>query len=115
MPTVHLPKPPEPLDDEPTRPLASPLGHFGRGLMAIALVACNAGTVEMERPGLHKMILAEEPVPGHYVVVLNDNAGDTEALAEELTAAHNGAVTLSYRRALRGFAARLSAADAEAL
>lgn len=52
-------------------------------------------------------------VPGQYVVVFkNEFAGEVAAAAHALTAAHGGTLLHTYRHALRGFSARLSAAAA---
>jgi subtilisin family serine protease len=43
-------------------------------------------------------------IPGQYIVVLSDAAGDVDASARQLTASHGGSVRYVYRAALRGFA-----------
>src|SRR5688572_25542724 len=61
---------------------------------------------------------AGEKVPNHYVVVLHDSAGSDAAvsgLSDELTRGHRGERLYVYTRALKGFAARLSEADARRL
>src|SRR6185503_21137297 len=62
-------------------------------------------------------------IPGRYIVVLRDDASapsglraaSAAGLASDLAARHGARVTRVYQRALRGFAARMSAAAAEAL
>jgi len=59
---------------------------------------------------------AGDLVPEQYVVVFkNDLAGEVGAAARALTAAHGGTLLHTYRHALKGFSARLSAAAAAAL
>jgi len=46
-----------------------------------------------------------DKVPGQYIVVLKDDAGDDEAVAAEMAAAHGLGILNSYGHALHGFAA----------
>jgi Tol biopolymer transport system component len=59
----------------------------------------------------------ERVVPGSYIVVLKDDvaAGRVRALAEQLSQAHGGQLTATYRHALKGFSAQLGERAAEAL
>lgn len=58
---------------------------------------------------------AENPVPGQYLVVLDDRVPNAHAAAVSLAAQHGGVVRHVYTVALRGFSARMSPAAAEAL
>ena len=69
---------------------------------------------------------AQDPVLASYIVVLKPDAARSAAaapsarplvatVAQELSRAHDGAVTSVYQYALKGFAARLSAGQAAAL
>src|SRR3989344_3691314 len=58
---------------------------------------------------------AEEIIPGQYIVVLNDTVSDADQVEEELTGRARAERLQSYRYAIRGFSARLSADAAAAL
>jgi subtilisin family serine protease len=69
---------------------------------------------------------AQEPVSGSYIVVLNPDQARSaterpssrplvSVLAQELARAHGGVVASIYQHALKGFAARLTGAEAAAL
>lgn len=57
---------------------------------------------------------AARPVQGEYIVVLADNA-DVTHVSDELLRTHGGARFARYTNTIRGFAARLTEAQAEAL
>lgn len=97
-----------------------------RHLVAAALVAgtaaCADGPVEPARsatePGPAPLLAPAPGVQGiadRYVVVFRDGVDDVPGTAERLTAAHGGTLHHTYRHALRGFAATLSAAGVEAV
>jgi hypothetical protein len=54
-------------------------------------------------------------IPGQYIVVLREPAGDVAAVARSLLARHGGALRRTYTRALRGFSAQMSAEAAAAV
>jgi subtilisin family serine protease len=54
-------------------------------------------------------------IPDEYIVVFRDDVADPSGLAEQLATAHGASVRFTYRRALKGFAAHMSAAAAQAL
>jgi subtilisin family serine protease len=54
-------------------------------------------------------------IPDEYIVVFQDNVADPPGLARQLAAAHGASVRFTYTRALKGFAAHMSAAAAQAL
>jgi subtilisin family serine protease len=56
-----------------------------------------------------------QPALDTYVVVLDANAGDTGAVAGQLSQAHGGTVGFVYRHALKGFSIRITAAGAAAI
>ena len=57
-----------------------------------------------------------DAVPGEYIVTLADvPRSQVRAIAADLAGDHDGEVTFTYKRALRGFAVEMSAADAWAL
>lgn len=58
---------------------------------------------------------AEEIIPGQYIVVFNDTVSDADQVEEELTGRARAERLQSYRYAIRGFSARLSADAAAAL
>src|ERR687886_967887 len=47
---------------------------------------------------------AGDPIPGRYIVVLNDDVSDPAAVASELAQSSNLEVTHVYHNALKGFA-----------
>ena len=63
-----------------------------------------------------RLLRAESPVPGQYVVVLAPLAmgepEDVPALAEALASKHGGQVLQVYQKALRGFSVRMTEAQA---
>ena len=84
------------------------------GLLALALAGPAAAELRVPQ--------GARPIPDSYIVVLRDGAPGGASLsssragvASELAARHGGLVTRVYERALRGFAARMSRAAAEAL
>lgn len=68
-------------------------------------------------PPTGEVVEAPRSVPGEYIVVLEDRVPRPEvaAVADDLAAEHDGEVLDTYRHAVRGFAAELSAEDAAAL
>ncbi|MEO6332096.1 MAG: S8 family serine peptidase [Gemmatimonadaceae bacterium] len=56
-----------------------------------------------------------EVIPGEYIVVLKDAVRDASEVSTRLIAAHGGTRRFTYTRALKGFAARLPDAAAQAL
>ena len=88
-----------------------------------ALVVLLIAAAPSGAGGVHA---AQDPVLGSYIVVLKPDSARSAtaapsarplvaAVAQELSRAHGGAVTSVYQYALKGFAARLSADQAEAL
>src|SRR5262245_59469530 len=64
-----------------------------------------------------RFLRSDRPVPNQYIVVLRDAPGSQEVgvVGQRLASEHGGTVLLTYRHALRGFAARLSERQAIAL
>ncbi len=58
---------------------------------------------------------AQRPVPGSYIVVLEDGIRDLPAAANEMAAQHAGRLGFLYERALRGFSIELPEGRARAL
>jgi len=56
-----------------------------------------------------------DKIPGQYIVVLEDRYTDVAAIADELVGKHRGQLKHLYGKALKGFAARMSEADANDL
>ena len=57
----------------------------------------------------------EGAIPDEYIVVFRDDVADPPGLARQLAAAHGASLRFTYRKALKGFAAHMSAAAADAL
>lgn len=85
----------------------------------LCLVACNAE--EPDRPAGERkasLLSASDPVPNHYIVVLdeqNADFSDVGAITDRLSTGYGAQVTHRYRFALRGFAATMNPDDALAL
>jgi len=100
------------------------VGLLAAILAVVSLLACgpagNSGGSEqaMSHVPSATVLRAERAVPGQYLVVFRDarvakDAVDTEA--DGLARSHGGRVFATWRHAVRGFAAYLSAAQAQAL
>ncbi len=91
-------------------------GIAGTGLRPAAAGGNGAAEPESTVP-VGQVVPAPVPVDGQYIVTLAPGAesSDVDAEAATLAAAHGGEVLHTYRSALRGFAARLSADEALAL
>lgn len=51
-------------------------------------------------------------IPGQYIIVFEDRVADVDAVAEELVRGHNGHKNHVYTKAIKGFSANFSDADA---
>ncbi|MFL5300156.1 MAG: S8 family serine peptidase, partial [Anaeromyxobacteraceae bacterium] len=60
------------------------------------------------------LVRARQPVAGQWIVLLRPDA-DPDSESTRLLAMHGGARLRAYRHALRGFSARMSEAQAQAL
>ncbi|HEU5306104.1 MAG TPA: S8 family serine peptidase [Acidimicrobiia bacterium] len=87
--------------------------------LAVALATLLALAIPVTAeppPGPGAVIHARDPIPGQYIVVLNDgDAATTPAVSHALAGRHDGQVIDVYTHTIHGFAARMSEADAEAL
>ncbi len=84
---------------------------------ALAGVAIGGGLAcgEATRPEPDAPAARTGTVPGEYIVVFRSTVTDPAALATQLVRSHGGTLRFSYTSALRGFAATLPAAAAQAL
>ena len=99
-------------------------GRFAVAVSAVVMAACAEPT-SVPSPAAPVSPLDEAPVyargegggpiPDQYIVVFNDDVADPAALARQLAAAHGTSPRYVYQYAIKGFAARLSAAAAVAL
>lgn len=80
-----------------------------------AFVDDNSVSAAATQRSQGKLLRAERAIPGQYIVVLNDQAGDPHEAALALTFAHGGSARHVYTRALRGFSVVLPEAAAIAL
>jgi len=64
-----------------------------------------------------KFLRSASAVPNRYIVVLNDDAlvPDVSSIASSLANAHQGSIEHTYSHAIKGFATRMSEAEAMAL
>jgi serine protease len=84
-------------------------------LTLILAAACQAGDVPVSPRSLTSDAAAAIQVDGGYIVTFDDSVRDAPGLARALAGAHGAAPRFTYRHALKGFAAPLSAAAASAL
>ncbi len=100
------------------------VGILAAILVAASILACgpegSPGGSEPAFKNVHSgtVLRAERPVPGQYLVVFKEARVAKEAVdvqADELARSHGGRVFASWRHAVRGFAAQMSAAQAQAL
>jgi len=85
---------------------------------AFALAACQDSTPVAPPTGAPAAARAPAPgrvIPGQYLVVFNDDVRDVPGLARRLVAQHGGSMLFIYESALKGFAARIPDAAAQAL
>src|SRR5688572_15101643 len=71
--------------------------------------------MQAESPAIVFSSSQHERIPDQYIVVFNDDVSDVAGRANGLMLAHGGRVDKTYTRAIRGFAARMSAHAAAAL
>jgi subtilisin family serine protease len=93
-------------------------------LALFGLAACGPEAEEATQAPVtlltsRKLLKSQEPVQGEYIVVFKDGPGPSlasvSATASELVQAHGGQVKRTFSRALRGFSARMTEAQARAL
>jgi subtilisin family serine protease len=77
--------------------------------LAITVIAASAISAHAETPAVQSVAGA---IPGSYIVVLKDNVSIS---ATTLTSRYGGTVTASWQHALNGFAARMSAQEANTI
>src|SRR5689334_8584130 len=87
---------------------------------AALLLACGAAPdgapPELRQSG--QVLRAGRAVPGQYIVLFRDaqvRAEDVDAESDALARRHNGELLRTWRHAVRGFATRMTAAQAQAL
>ena len=87
--------------------------------LAIGILLTVPATTEADGKG-RGVLTADRPIAGQYIVVLRTTPAevedvDVERAAERISRKYNAAVDVRWRHALKGFVARMSAAQAEAL
>ena len=90
------------------------LAAFAGAAMAAAFTAGPAAAA----PATGTVLAAANPIAGSYVVILKDGKatpGAVRSAAGDLAARHAGAVTYTYTAATRGFAVKMSEAQAKRL
>ena len=89
-------------------------------LLLIAVAACQDASRSVQ-PDVRAALRASAVrtvsggIPGQYIVVFNDEINDATGLARQLAAQHGASVQFTYQVAIKGFAARMSDAAADAL
>src|SRR5207244_9775120 len=88
-------------------------------VVALALLTVLAGCEVMSNPAQQTPDTpsrnAAQTVPGQYIVVFTDNVADPASVAQDLVNGLGGSLLRVYTSAIKGFAARLSAAAAATL
>ena len=92
-------------------------GVLAASLVGLVAACADEPTAPSERPPdvPAPLYSSARAVPDRYIVVFNAKAGDPDVESNRLTRLANGQRLHTYRRALRGFAARLSPAAVELL
>src|ERR1051325_3519376 len=95
------------------------------GLTAILLLAVGAcsdtsAPTRLSAPDQSRRVVSPSgqsarPIPGQYIVVFNAGVADAPGLARQLAAAHGASIRFTYEHAIKGFAAEMSPAAAQAL
>lgn len=80
-------------------------------VLFVALVALSSDLTSQARPTIRRV---RDRIPGHFIVILRGNA-DAKAMSAETAVLGRGRVRRIYSSALHGFAAELTAAEADAL
>jgi len=80
-------------------------------MLIVGAVACR----DVTRPEQEVSAGRSGPVPGEYIVVFRQTVTNPAALAAQLVQSHGGTLRFTYTSALKGFAATLPAAAAQAL
>ncbi len=83
--------------------------------LAAAIPSSAAGVSDAQSPSRDSYIVVLKPDTARSAAAAPSARPLVAAVAQELSRAHDGAVTSVYQYALKGFAARLTAAQAEAL
>ena len=103
--------------------------NFMKSKLFLALVLASLGLVFIFHSSVNKtsasaaasqssqgkLLRAERAIPGNYIVVLNEQAGEPHQAALALTFAHGGSARHVYASALKGFSVALPEAAAIAL
>src|SRR5678816_204112 len=89
--------------------------------LAFTMAACQDGTAPDPNPATRLPTssvtpsLAKNTIADEYIVVFNEGVDDVDGRAKGLANAHGGNVNATYRTALKGFSAHMSAQAAEAV
>jgi len=90
-------------------------------LSTLALAACQDATTLPHSPAPQSASAtvspskAPAPIADEYIVVFREDVADVAGTAGQLAAANGATIRFTYRHALKGFAAHMSGAAAEAL
>jgi subtilisin family serine protease len=89
-----------------------------RSLLMLFLFFCvlsvSASAAFAQMQGLPKR-MGNDIIPGHYIVVLRDHVQDPDFVAENIARYHRFTLGHVYKRALKGFSARIPGARLEAV
>jgi hypothetical protein len=98
------------------------LGVLTCGLLACLTFAAHRQRAAQTHPPQGKFRRSAEPVPGQYIVVLDDDVvgprganSHAAEIAGEMVAAHGGNVSRVFTHSIQGFSAHLTEAAAVAL
>src|SRR5215211_9547782 len=100
--------------------------NYMKSKLFLALILVSLGLVSIFNSSVNKtsasaaatqekLLKAEHAIPGNYIVVLNEQAGNPHEEALSLASTYGGSARHVYARALKGFSGTLSEAAAIAL
>jgi subtilisin family serine protease len=91
-------------------------------ILSLALIAAcsesptsSAPQVRVASPPPARSATIGTPIPGHYIVVFNNNVANVSSLATSLASQHQSAIEHVYTTAIKGVAMALTDAEADAM
>lgn len=86
------------------------------GIIALVLtITVAAGGINFNFSNAKERNSSEDRIPGQYIVVFKDSVADPEAETQDMIKKHRAGHLQTYRNVLKGFAATMSDAEADAI